>query len=342
MTRPHDGLRHIVQTHIAKRIESPSFHSDKAYNKAVSTRRLFLQTATTSAIAMAATKINFAVPKNACDCHTHMFGDPARFPFAAKRGYTPPPASTAEMLALHKSLGIQRVVVVTPSVYGTDNSATLASIKEYGKGARGIAVIDAKATDAELDALAKGGIRGIRLNLANAGIDDPTEGRQRFLAVAERMKARNWHIQINTTPRMIASLRPAVEASPVPVVFDHFGGAKTALGLTQPGFADLVALVKSGKAYVKVSGAYRASTKAPDYADATPFAQALIAANADRVVWGTDWPHPDGDSGRRFDQVSPPVPVDDAVVLNQLSNWAPDAATRKKILVDNPAKLYGF
>jgi predicted TIM-barrel fold metal-dependent hydrolase len=133
-------------------------------------------------------------------------------------------------------------------------------------------------------------------------------------------------------------------ASPVPVVFDHFGGAEAARGVEQPGFADLVDLVKAGKAHVKISAPYRISKKAPDFADATPLAQALVAANPDRIVWGTDWPHPDSVTppGKQISDVTPLFQIDDGRLLNQLPVWAPDAAIRKKVLVDNPAQLYGF
>jgi len=128
----------------------------------------------------------------------------------------------------------------------------------------------------------------------------------------------------------------------VAVVFDHFGGAKASLGTAQPGFSDLVDLVRSGKAYVKISGAYRASNEAPDYPDVVPLAKALIAANADRIVWGTDWPHPNSDSGKPATELTPLYQIDDGRLLNQLPVWAPDALIRKKILVDNPARLYQF
>jgi predicted TIM-barrel fold metal-dependent hydrolase len=130
----------------------------------------------------------------------------------------------------------------------------------------------------------------------------------------------------------------------VPVVFDHFGGMQAALGLEQPGFADLLDLVRTGKAYVKISGAYRASTQAPDYPDVAPFAKALVAANADRIVWGTDWPHPNpGAPGdRKPTDLLPLFHVDDARLLNQLAVWVPDPAVRKKILADNLTRLYGF
>jgi predicted TIM-barrel fold metal-dependent hydrolase len=150
-------------------------------------------------------------------------------------------------------------------------------------------------------------------------------------------------VQLNTNLAIIAALKDLVAAAPIPVVFDHFGGAKAALGLQQPGFADLVELVRSGKAYVKISAAYRVGEQAPDYADVVPLAQALIAANADRVVWGTDWPHPTGTPpGGKPTDVAPLLQIDDGRLLNQLPMWAPDPAIRQKILVDNPARLYGF
>jgi predicted TIM-barrel fold metal-dependent hydrolase len=235
-------------------------------------------------------------------------------------------------------------VIVAPSIYGTDNSATLFGMNARGTSARGVAVVYDKTPETDLDAMAKAGIRGIRLNLATGGVSDPAVGRPRFQAAVDRVKARGWHIQIFTSLAMISAVKDLVAASPVPVVFDHFGGAQAALGPEQPGFADLVELVRSGKAYVKISGAYRASKLGPDYADTTPLARALIAANSDRIVWGTDWPHPDSVTppGKQPSDVTPLFQIDDGRLLNQLAVWAPDAAIRKKILVDNPAQLYGF
>lgn len=291
-----------------------------------------------------ATPVNFDIPAGACDCHTHIHPDPAKFPFFAGRVYTPELASPEEMTALHKALKMERVVIVTPSVYGPDNSATLFGMAARGATARGVAVIDDKTSEADLDAMGKAGIRGIRLNLATGGVNDPTVGRPRFSAAVERIKARGWHVQLFTSLAMITAIKDLVAASPVPVVFDHFGGAQAALGVGQPGFADLVELVKSGKAHVKISGAYRASKLGPDFADATPLAQALIAANPDRIVWGTDWPHPDPVTplGKQISDVTPLFQIDDGKLLNQLPVWTPDAGVRKKILVDNPARLYGF
>ena len=297
-----------------------------------------------SKAAQPSTPVNFDMPAGACDCHTHIHADPEKFPFFAGRVYTPELASPEEMSALHKALHIERVVIVTPSIYGPDNSATLFGMKARGATARGVAVIDDKTSEADLDAMQQAGFRGIRLNLATGGVSDPNVGRARFSAAVERMKARGWHVQLYTTLPMITAIKELVLALPVPAVFDHFGGADAALGVEQPGFSDLVDLVKSGKAYVKISGAYRASKLAPDYPDAAPLAKALIAANPDRIVWGTDWPHPNSVTppGKQISDVTPLFQIDDGRLLNQLPVWAPDAGVRKKILVDNPARLYGF
>jgi predicted TIM-barrel fold metal-dependent hydrolase len=285
-----------------------------------------------------ATKVNFDVPAGACDCHTHIHGDPAKFPWFAGRTYTPEMALPEEMTALHKALKIQRVVIVTPSVYGPDNSAAIYGLAARGNDARGVAVINDKTTDAELDRLASLGFKGIRLNLSTAGINDPKVATERFLAAAARMKSRGWHIQINTTLPVIAAMKDALAASPVTLVFDHFGNAQEERGVEQAGFSDLVNLVKSGKAYVKISisGDVR-----QNYGYFTPLAQTLISANVDRILWGSNWPHPNGANGST-DKVSPLWQVDDGIVLNLLPTWAPDAAVRRKILVDNPARLYQF
>ena len=287
--------------------------------------------------------VSFEMPAHACDCHTHIH-EPDKYPFFSGRVYTPEPASPEEMAALHKALGIERVVIVTPSVYGTDNRATLDGIKFRGDNGRGVAVIDDKTSESDLDAMGKAGIRGIRVNLATGGTNDPNVGRKRLEAAIDRVKGRSWHVQVYTILPLLKNITDVLASSPVPVVFDHFGGADASKGLEQPGWAELIAAVKSGKAYVKISGAYRLSNKAPDYPDAVPFAKALIAANADRLVWGTDWPHPDSVTppGKKNTDLTPLLQIGDARVLNQLAVWAPDAATRKKILVDNPARLYGF
>jgi predicted TIM-barrel fold metal-dependent hydrolase len=291
------------------------------------------------------TKVSFEVPPGACDTHVHVFGDPQRYPFFPGRVYTPETASVDELRSFLKAIQMQRVVIVHPSVYGTDNRCTLDALKQMGSSARAIAVIDDKTPDSALDEMAKLGVRGIRINLTQAGVSDPTVALKAFQAAADRAKARNWHVQINTAPTIIEALRAQLMDSPVTIVFDHFGGAKSAAGVQQTGFATLVNLVKSGKAYVKISAAADlVSTQAPDYQDVVPLAKALVAANPQRVLWGSDWPHPDSRvlPSRKNTDIAPLLQTDDGRVLNLLAVWVPDAGTRKTILVDNPARLYGF
>jgi predicted TIM-barrel fold metal-dependent hydrolase len=297
-----------------------------------------------AAASQPATRVRFALPAGACDCHTHIFGDSRYFPPSADRVYTPEPASIEEMRELHRALHVERVVIVQPSIYATDNACTLDAVRRLGPRARAIAVIDDKVSAAALDAMHAAGVRGVRINLATSGQTDPAAARHRLQTAVEQLKDRPWHVQMYTTLPMVDAIREQVAASPIPVVFDHFGGAQASLGTGQPGFDALLTLVRSGKAYVKISGAYRSSHARPDYADVAPLAKALIAANLQRVVWGTDWPHPDSSAvaGRAATDLAPLLPIDDGRLLNQLEAWAPSAAERKAILVDNPARLYGY
>lgn len=290
------------------------------------------------------TAVNFDVPPGACDCHTHIFGDPRQYPWFSGRTYTPESASVAEMRALHKALHMDRVVIVNPSVYGADNSCTLDAVKQLGPRARAVAVIDDKTPPALLDEMAHRGVRGIRLNFENFGQTNPGAARKTFDTAIERVASRKWHIQIYTRLPVIEALHGQIMSAPVPVVLDHFGGAKASLGTGQPGFDAMLDLVRSGKAYVKISGAYRSSDMPPDYPDVAPLAQALIAANSDRIVWGSDWPHPAGGTlpGHTAADIAPLFQIDDGRLLDQLPVWAPDANIRKKILVENPARLYGY
>jgi predicted TIM-barrel fold metal-dependent hydrolase len=287
--------------------------------------------------------VSFDVPAGACDCHTHIFGDPARYPFAPDRTYTPEPASVAEIRSLHRALHTTRVVIVQPSVYGADNSCTLDALKQLGTSARGVAVIDDRTTDSMLDGMSRAGVRGIRLNLETAGMIDPAIARRSFQRAVERMKSRGWHIQIYARLSVVDAISDLVADAPVPVVFDHFGGARGSLGPGQGGFATLVTLVRSGHAYVKISAPYLSSTKAPDYPDVAPLAAALLAANPERLLWATNWPHPGSrEPGRATTDITPLRAIDDGRVFNLLPTWVPDAAQRRAILVDNPARLYGF
>ena len=313
----------------------------------LSRRELLLQAAAfLAAASQPRTPINFDVPGGACDCHTHIFGDPARFPMTPARVYTPKQASVDEMRTLHRALHMDRVVIVQPSIYGTDNGCTLDAVKQLGSRARAIAVIDVqtRGSDRMLADMDSAGVRGIRLNLETSGIADPSVGSQRVRAALDRLRGSRWHIQMNTRLSLIDAVRDQVAAAPLRFVFDHFGGAQASLGLDQPGFKSLAELVRSGSAYVKISGAYRSSSNAPNYPDVAPFAKALIAANPQRILWGTDWPQPDSAivAGRKNTDLAPLLQIDDGALLNQLPVWAPDAALRTRILVSNPVELYGF
>jgi predicted TIM-barrel fold metal-dependent hydrolase len=289
------------------------------------------------------TPVSFAVPEGACDCHVHVYQDAQKFPMFPARPYTPELVTVDELRSLHKALHMDRVVVVQTTVYGTDNSNTLDAMKQLGPRARGVAVIDDKTPESALDEMDRAGVRAIRLNLETAGQTDPEIGRKRFQAAVERIKNRKWHIQIYTRLTVIGAISADVAAAPVPVVFDHFGGVEAALGAGQPGFSSLLTLVRTGKAYVKISAPYRSSTEGPDYPDVAPLARALVGINPERILWGSDWPHPGPPvATRKNSEITPFFQIDDGHVLNLLAQWVPDAATRKTILVDNPAKLYGF
>lgn len=284
------------------------------------------------------------MPAGACDCHTHVFGDPQRFPFWEGRTYTPEPASVEEMSALHRALRMDRVVIVQPSVYGTDNACTLDALRQLGARARGVAVIDETTSEARLDEMDRGGIRGIRLNLETFGQSDPAAVRQRFHTAVQRIGGRKWHIQMYTRLEVIEGLQNDIQAAPIPVVFDHFGGAQARLGPGQAGFGTLLSLVRTGKAYVKLSGAYRISTEGPEFADVTPLAKELISANPHRIFWGSDWPHTDTAPlpVRSAADITPLQQIDDGRSLNLLAIWAGDSGLRRTILVENPARLYGY
>jgi predicted TIM-barrel fold metal-dependent hydrolase len=216
-------------------------------------------------------------------------------------------------------------------------------MKQLGSRARGVAVIDEKTPNSALDDMDRAGIRGMRLNLETAGQTDPEIGRKRFQAAVERIKGRKWHIQIYARLTVIEGIKDLVASAPMPVVLDHFGGMQAALGADQPGFASLMTLIRTGKAYVKISAPYRSSIEAPDYPDVTPLARALVASNPERILWGSDWPHPGLPvPGRSNSEITPFFQIDDGRVLNFLPQWVPDPAERKTILVENPARLYGF
>lgn len=291
------------------------------------------------------TQPQFNVPAGATDCHVHVFGPGNRFPWSPTRVYTPGDASVVSLLAHQEALGLARVVIVHPSPYGTDNACSIDAIQRLGNRARGVAVIDPAAiTDAELLAFNAGGIRGVRANLQTAGVVDPDACWDTLRQLRDRISPIGWHLQTFTNLAVIEALHGKLEALGVMLVVDHFGGAKAALGVKQPGFAALLSLAAKGQAYVKLSGAYRVSEQ-HDAADVAPLAHALIEANPDRMLWGSDWPHPGGSrhEGKALDTIEPFHEIDDGAALNRLHRWTGgDATLLRRILVDNPARLYGY
>lgn len=309
-------------------------------------RREFGRIAISSAAVLAASRgaraAAAAMPAGATDCHNHIVGPQAKYPMAANRTYTPPEASVAQLKALRAQLGVQRNVIVQPSFYGFDNSCLVDAMAQLGNSSRGIAVVPLDVPDAELKRLAGLGVVGVRLNLATAGIRDPKAAEDALNALAPRFVALGWHIQVNTELPIIDAIAPVVAGLKVPVVFDHFGEAVAAEGVNQKGFGALVELVRAGNTYVKLSAPYNLSKRA-DYADVLPLARALIAARAGSMLWGTNWPHPGNRvAGRAVSEITPYQKVDNPRLVTAFEEWCPDAALRKMILVDTPARLYRF
>jgi predicted TIM-barrel fold metal-dependent hydrolase len=287
----------------------------------------------------------FAVPAGTCDCHVHVFGPFERFPLAPDRSYTPGPASVEDLVALHRALRVDRVVIVQASPQGSDNAClvdALQRLEAIGRRARGVAVIAAAPTDDKLDTMHRAGVRGVRVNLESAGQHDPVVAVHLLRDAAACVAPLGWHVQTYTTLPVIASLHDVIMSLPTPLVIDHFGLAAAARGTGQAGFDALLSLVKSGQTYVKLSAAHRIS-ELPDCADARIIARALIDAHPGRMLWGTDWPHPGAWPGlpRTREAIERFHPVDDGNALNRLATWV-SADELQRILVDNPDRLYGF
>jgi predicted TIM-barrel fold metal-dependent hydrolase len=290
------------------------------------------------------TRPDFTVPAGACDCHMHIFGPVDRYPPAAKRVYTPTPATLSQWRAMAARLGLSRVVFVQPSAYGTDNRAMLDALREVGAAGRGIAVLDDGAPLSELEAMAKAGVRGIRLNVKTYGGSDAGALRRRVLQWAEWIGPLGWHIQIFADLPMVASIAELIRASPVPIVLDHMGGPVAALGPAQDGFGTLLDLLGAGRCWVKLSGAYRVSDREPGFSDSTPLARALAEANPEQVVWGTDWPHIGSHAAAPASDAPPVIyrDLDAGALLTLLAEAVGTGDLLRRTLVDNPARLYGF
>ncbi len=268
-----------------------------------------------------------ALPPGACDTHAHIFGPFDRFPIR-NQSYLPASAPLEDYVRMHRAIGCSRGVLVQPSPYGTDNAALKAALRSWTFPLRGIALIDAATTDAELDELHWLGVQGCRIHLSagNAKTILPT-----LPGIADRVRRLGWHLQLLPDAADLADIDSLLLSLSVPVVLDHFGMVPASAGVGSPGFQMLLRLARSGRTWFKLSAPYRVSQQAPLYPDVTPLAQALLEVAPNRCVWGTDWPHPNAS-----------FMPNDGDLVDLLPVWIPDETLRRKVLVDNPAELYGF
>jgi D-galactarolactone isomerase len=271
----------------------------------------------------------FDVPPGACDSHIHVYGDKSRFPSMPVNGREMEDHYLDDYIAVRDALGLSRTVIIQTPHYGNDNASMLDSLAALGLDkARGIAVTAPDISDAELESLHAGGVRGVRFGIELARGMRP----EHLETFAARIAPFGWHVQYRSTDEDLPALADRMGRLPVDVVVDHIGSIRPELGLDHPSFAALKGLIDRGRCWVKLSAAYQLSkTGAPSYSDYRAMARALVAMAPECMLWGTNWPHPKVD-----------FMPDDTDLLETMLDWTDDAATRKQILVDNPAKLYGF
>jgi predicted TIM-barrel fold metal-dependent hydrolase len=272
------------------------------------------------------------LPPLACDCHAHIAGPKSAYPYSPRRIYTPPDALLPAYLGMLGILGVERAVLIQPSVYGTDNRAMLDAMAKAGDRFRGVAVVDDAVTDAELEKMHAAGVRGVRINVVDVAEDKGVIPMASLRRLAERIKPLGWHVEFLMHADEFPDLDAQFADFPVDIVLGHLGYMRTDKGLGAPGFHALLRLMRAGRCWVKLTGPYRISVDGMPYPDVTPFAHALIDAAPQRVIWGTDWPHV---------MVKSAMPNDGAL-CDLLLDWVPDENIRRKVLVENPAKLYDF
>lgn len=270
-------------------------------------------------------------PPGGCDAHFHLFGPVAKFPYADSRSYTPDEAPLENLLKMLDALGMARGVIVQGNAHGTDNSALLDALKREPKRLRAASIVKPDTGRDELKHMADLGVRALRFHHMPHGVGFSSLGMQSFEKLSPLMADLGLHAQFMMDANAIDSALPFFKHWKLPVVIDHMGNVDGKLGANQPGVQQMCRLLAEGKIWVKVSGAYRVSEQYPDYPDARPIHEALVKANPEQIIWGTDWPHP------RLEKNMP----EDGHLLDLFNAWTPEPL-RKKILVDNPQKLYGF
>jgi predicted TIM-barrel fold metal-dependent hydrolase len=272
------------------------------------------------------------MPPLACDTHAHICGPIARAPYSERRVYTPPDALLPEYRHMLVTLGVERMVLIQPSVYGSDNTVMLAAMGEIGPDARGVAVVENSVSDSELNRLHLAGIRGARINVVDVAEGKGVLQLEPLLALAKRIQPFGWHVEFLMHADEFPDLDLAFADFPVDIVLGHMGYMKTDRGIEHPGFQALLRLMLRGRAWVKLTGPYRISMQMLPHGDTTAYAHALLAAAPHRVLWGTDWPHV---------MVKGAMP-NDGDLADLLLDWVPDTQLREQVLVANPAQLYGF
>jgi predicted TIM-barrel fold metal-dependent hydrolase len=273
------------------------------------------------------------LPPLACDTHAHICGPGSKYPYYSQRIYTPPDCLLPDYQHMLKTLGIERAVLVQPSVYGIDNTAMLDAMKAAGPQFRGVAVVADDVAESELNRLHEAGVRGVRVNIVD--VKERKPGTLPLAALTElalKVKPFGWHMEFLMHVDEFPDLDQMLADFPVDTVYGHLGYMKTDKGVANPGFQALLRMMKADRAWCKLTGPYRISAQPLPHADTNIYAHALIAAAPRRVIWGTDWPHV---------MAKAPMP-NDGDLADMLGAWVPDAATRKQVLVDNPARLYGF
>jgi len=272
------------------------------------------------------------LPPLACDCHAHILGPASRFAYSPERVYTPPDCLLPDYRAMLSTVGASRAVLVQPSVYGTDNTVLLGALREGGADFRGVAVVGDDVGDAQLEALHAAGVRGVRVNVVDVREGQGSLPAARLRDLAARIAPLRWHLELLAHVDAYPDLDRDLGDLPVDLVFGHLGYLRTDRGIADPGFRALLRLASEGRAWVKLTGPYRISTGPMPHADVTPFAHALLERAPERVVWGSDWPHV---------MVKGAMP-NDGDLADLLAAWVPDEALRRRVLVENPARLYRF